>query len=150
MRAEKEDSVIRQLTKPGGNPFHFWPAFPISPFPCTPSRGKRSYSQTGRDHSVVEILSSKSFGLSDYKAIALILPVHSRTCEGQHGNRHFRRRLCTNKSSTASRAICHFSGLLLQSCCRSYREGQQFCAAPSCIGHQRQVCRSGAREHSPW
>jgi tetratricopeptide (TPR) repeat protein len=52
----------------GEIPFHFWGAVQISPFPCNPIPRKRSYSQTDRDQSAVEIYPSKSLGLSDYKA----------------------------------------------------------------------------------
>ena len=56
----------------GGNPFLLATAFLISPFPCTPSPRNRRYSQTGRDHSAVEIQPSKSFALGNYKAIAQV------------------------------------------------------------------------------
>ena len=52
----------------------FWNAVQIPPSPATPSPRKRSYPQTGRDHSAVEIYPSKSLGLSNYKAVALIDP----------------------------------------------------------------------------
>jgi len=46
------------------------PEFP--PSPATPSPRKHTYPHTGRDHSPVEIYPSKSLGLSNYKAFALI------------------------------------------------------------------------------
>ena len=58
----------------GEIPIRFWGAVQISPFPCNPIPRKRSYSQTDRDQSAVEIYPSKSLGLSDYKAFTLFYP----------------------------------------------------------------------------